>query len=362
MELNYKSFVKSEGREKLNIKAISKMALVAILVVVVIIAGVGAYLLLQPSTPQEDLQVGMVLYGHVDLGSWDPMCASTTLDLESELPIKAVFSEATEIVNAEDVIRNRATTDDLVFISTYIYQDAAIEVAGEFPDTPFVLQQFLKDDVSDLSIFPSNILLFVNEDTFAQTLFLSGVAAGKMTETNKIGLIVPDNSPGSAAMVQSFIAGALYANPDVEATYSIIGAFVDPIKSRDAAASMIEAGADVLWNGMDDESVIEEALSRGVYVTSQYRDTRATYPDTVIAVAQWQLSGWFKEPLESVIDGTWETYWSENRVTHIDFASGGCDVVYGSMVPADTLTYLADVKTQIINGQIDTPFLVGQWP
>lgn len=343
-------------------KAISNMVLVVAVVIILVIAGVGAYFLLPQSTPEEDFQVGMVLYGHVDLGSWDPMCASTTLDLESELPINAVFSEATQIVDAEDVIRNRATTDDLVFVSTYIYQDATIEVAEEFPDTPFVLQQFLKSDVSDLTVFPSNILLYVNEDTFAQSLFLSGAAAGKMTETNKIGLIVPDNSPGSAAMVQSFIAGAVFANPEVEASYSIIGAFVDPIKSRDAAASMVEAGVDVLWNGMDDESVIEEALSRGVYATHQYRDVRSTYPDTVIAVAQWHLSGWFKEPLESAIDGSWKTYWQQNRVSQVDLESDGCNVYYGNMVPAETVTYLDALRTQIINGQVDTPFLVGQWP
>jgi len=343
-------------------KAISKMIVTVAVVIILIIAGVGAYLLLPQSTPDEDFQVGMVLYGHTDLGSWDPMCASTTLDLESVLSINAVFSEGTQIVDAEDVIRNRATTDDLVFVSTYIYGDAAIEVAEEFPDTPFVLQQFLKSDVSDISAFPSNILLYVNEDTFAETLFLSGATAGKMTETNKIGLIVPDNSPGSAAMVQSFIAGALYANPDVEATYSIIGAFVDPIKSRDAAASMIEAGADVLWNGMDDESVIEEALSQGVYATHQYRDIRSTYPNTVIAVAQWHLSGWFQEPLESAMDGSWKTYWEQNRVSQVDFESEGCDVYYGNMVPAETVSYLNTLRSQIINGQVDTPFLVGQWP
>lgn len=344
-------------------KAISNMVIVAIVVVILIVASVAVYYLWQPSpTPEEDYQVGMVLYGHVDLGSWDPMCASTTLDLESVLPINPVFSEAIAIVDAEDAIRNRATTDDLVFVSTYIYQDAAIEVAEENPDKPFVLQQFLKQDVADLSKFPSNILLYVNEETFAETLFLSGAAAGRMTETNKIGLIVPDNSPGSAAMVQSFIAGATHANPDIEATYTIIGSFVDPIRSKDAAASMIEAGVDVIWNGMDDESVIEECLSRGIYATHQYRDIRSTYPDTVIAVAQWHLSGWFQEPLESAIDGTWETWWAQNRVTHIDMDSGGCDVYYGNMVPADDVAYLTNLRTQIINGEVETPFLVGQWP
>lgn len=343
-------------------KAISRMVLVAIIAVIIIIAGVGAYLLLPSQGPQEDFQVGTVLFGHVDLGSWDPMCASTTLDLESVLPINPVFSEATMIVDAEDVIRNRATTDDLVYVTSFIFGDGAIEVAEEFPDTPFVLQQFLKADVADLSKFPSNILLYVNEETFAQTLFLSGAAAGRMTETNKIGLIVPDNSPGSAGMVQSFIAGAQYANPAVTATYSIIGGFVDPIKSRDAAASMIEAGADVIWNGMDDESVIEECLSRGVYATSQYRDVRSTYPDTVIAVAQWHLSGWFQEPLEAAIEGTWKTYWQQNRVTDIDLASDGCNVYYGSMVPAEDIAYLDSLRTEIINDQVATPFLVGQWP
>ena len=131
-------------------KAVSNMVIVAVIVIILVIVGVGAYLLLPQSTPEEDFQAGMVLYGHVDLGSWDPMCASTTLDLEPELPINAVFSEGTQIVDAEDVIRNRATTDDLVYVSTYIYQDGAIEVAEEFPDTPFVLQQFLKSDVTDI--------------------------------------------------------------------------------------------------------------------------------------------------------------------------------------------------------------------
>jgi basic membrane protein A len=350
-----------------NSRGISRIVMVTILAVIIVVAAVGAVLYYyapgQEST--KEIQVGVVLYGHRDVGSWDPTMAAGMEDLVAEgYPIKLAYSEGVEIIDAEDVIRNRASVDDLVYVTTYIYQDAVLKVAKEFPDKPFILQQDVYTTAEELynsGDLPSNVLLFSNEQTFVQSLYIQGLCAAKMTTSNKIGFVLVDNSPGSAAQYNAVSEGLLKVNPDIDRSYVIIGTWSDPVATRDAVASLVGKGCDVIYNGMDDESADEEALSRGIESMHVYRDVRSTYPNTVQSDSVWTLSGYLKGPVQAVIDGTWKQYWSTNGIGQPSFANGGVTVEYGSMVPADVISYCDDAKNSIINGQLTLQYNL-EWP
>ena len=207
---------------------------------------------------KKDFQVGIVLYGHRDLGSWDPTMSAGITDLVTQgFKIKPVFSEEVQIIDAEDVLRNRASVDDLVYVTTYIYQDAVLKVAKEFPDKPFILQQDVYSTAEELynsGNLPSNVLLFSNEQTFVQSLYIQGLCAGSTTQTNKVGFVLVDNSPGSAAQYNAVRKGLFTINPSIETPYVIIGTWSDPIASRDAVTTLVGKGCDIIYNGMDDDS------------------------------------------------------------------------------------------------------------
>jgi len=348
-------------------QGISRMLMVAILAVIIIVAAVGVavYYYTPGQQSEKEIQVGVVLYGHRNLGSWDPTMAAGMEDLVAEgYSIKLAYSEEVDIIDAEDVIRNRASVDDLVYVTTYIYQDATIKVAKEFPDKPFILQQDVYSTALELynsGDLPPNVLLFSNEQTFVQSLYIQGLCAAKMTETDKIGFVLVDNSPGSAAQYNAVSEGLLKVNPDIERSYVIIGTWSDPVKTRDAVASLVGSGCDVIYNGMDDESADEEALDRGVQTMQLYKDVRSTYPDTIQSVSAWTLAGYLKGPVQAVIDGTWEQYWEDNGIGQVTFANGGVEVRFGSMVPQDVIDYCNEAKTSIINGELSLEYDL-EWP
>ncbi len=346
-------------------RGISRTLIVAILAIIIVVAAVGAVVFYLPKQQSKDFQVGIVLYGHRDLGSWDPTMTKGITDLVTEgFPIKPAFSEEVQIIDAEDVIRNRASVDDVVYVTTYIYQDATLKVAKEFPDKPFILQEDVYSTAKELydsGNLPPNVLLFSNEQTFAQSLYVQGLCAAKMTKTNKIGFVLVDNSPGSAAQYNAVSEGLLKVNPNIERSYVIIGTWSDPIKTRDAVASLTAKGCDIIYNGMDDESADEEALNRNIQTMHIYKDLRSTYPDTIQSVNVWTLGGYLKGPIQAVIDGSWKNYWKTAGIGQVTFANNGVDVKYGSMVPQDVIDYCNEAKTAIINGQISLKYNL-EWP
>ena len=351
----------------MNSRGISRIVIVAVLVIIIVVAAIGVVLYFNmPGTEsKEEIQVGVVLYGHRDVGSWDPTMAAGMEDLVADgYPIKLAYSEGVEIIDAEDVIRNRASVDDLVYVTTFIYQDATIKVAEEFPDVAFILQQDVYSTALELynsGDLPSNVLLFSNEQTFVQSLYIQGICAASVTTANKIGFVLVDNSPGSAAQYNIIRKGMFTVNPSIETPYVIIGTWSDPVATRDAVASLVGKGCDIVYNGMDDSSAEEEALSRGIETMHCYRDVRSTYPDTIQSNNVWTLAGYLKDPVQAVIDGTWKQYWSTAGIGKPDFSNDGVDVKYGSMVPQSVIDWCDGVKTDIINGQITLEYDL-EWP
>jgi basic membrane protein A and related proteins len=351
----------------MNSRGISRILAVAILAGIIIVAAIGATLYFYwPTQQKKDVfQVGVVLYGHRDLGSWDPTMAAGMTDLVTEgLPIKTVFSEEVQIIDAEDVLRNRASVDDLVYVTTYIYQEATLKVAKEFPDKPFILQQDVYSTALELynsGNLPSNVLLFSNEQTFVQSLYLQGVCAGQMTNADKVGFVLVDNSPGSAAQYNAVRKGLFNVNPNIETPYVIIGTWSDPIASRDAVATLVGKGCDIIYNGMDDEAADEEALNRNIQSMHVYRDVRSTYPNTVQSDCVWNLAGYLKGPTQAVIDGTWKQYWQSNGIGQVTLANNGVDVKYGSMVPENVISYCNEEKAKIVSGTLVLNYDL-EWP
>ncbi len=351
----------------LNTKAISRQLVIIALVGIIAVGAIagGYWYFSSPAqlTDSETLNVGVVLFGHHDLGSWDPAQASTVTDLiDQGYDINVLYSEETQVVDAEDVIRNRARIDDLVLVTSFIFSDGLIKVAKEFPDVAFVIQEEGNIPASKYGDLP-NVIFYNNKLTFLESFFLVGACAGEMTETNKMGAAFPMQIPGHAPFIRSIMQGADQVNPNVETSYAIMGTFSDPIKARDTAASFIESGCDVVVNFMDDEAIDEEARSRGVYSVHLYRDVRARYPDSVIANTVWKQSVWFKEVVEEMQAGTWKEYFAANRNGFdLDMKSGAVDVVWGSIVPSGTVEVLESLKTDIKEGRITIPYNLDDWP
>ena len=108
---------------------------------------------------------------------------------------------------------------------------------------------------------------------------MSGMIAGGMTKTNKIGMVGGYPIPEVNRLMNAFMAGAKEVNPKVEFMVTFINSWFDPPKAKEAAFAMIDKGADVMYA---ERFGVSDAARRKLAIGNVI-NTQDKYPDTVVA-------------------------------------------------------------------------------
>ncbi|WP_374584659.1 BMP family protein [Ideonella dechloratans] len=190
--------------------------------------------------------------------------------------------KATEnVANAdyERVMREYATGGaQLILGEAFAVEAAARKVAKDFPKTAFLLGSSGKPQAPNFAVFDN----FIQEPAY-----LSGMIAGAMTKTNKIGMVGGFPIPEVNRLMNAFMAGAKETNPKVSFTVSFINSWFDPPKAKEATFAMIDKGADVLY--AERFGVSDAAKEKGKLAIGNVINTQDKYPDTVVASALWNM-------------------------------------------------------------------------
>ena len=102
----------------------------------------------------------------------------------------------------------------------------------------------------------------VFDNYIQESAYLSGMVAGGMTKTNKIGMVGGFPIPEVNRLMHAFMAGAKETNPKVKFTVTFIDTWYDPPKAKEAAFAMIDQGADLMY--AERFGVSDAAKERGV--------------------------------------------------------------------------------------------------
>ena len=201
--------------------------------------------------------------------------------------------KATEnVANAdyERVMREYATAgNQLIVGEAFAVEGAARKVAKDFPKTAFLMGSSGKPQAPNFSVFDNYI---------QEPAYLTGMIAGGMTKTNKIGMVGGFPIPEVNRLMHAFMAGAKEANPKVEFTVTFINSWFDPPKAKEATFAAIDKGADVLY--AERFGVSDAAKERGKLAIGNVIDTQAQYPDTVVASALWSMEPTISLALKNV--------------------------------------------------------------
>jgi len=183
-----------------------------------------------------------------------------------------------------------------------------------------------------------------------------------VTETDKLGVVQAIAGPrDTRIMSAAFRSGAQHVNPDIEVLRVVIGGYVDPIKTRDSVASFVEAGVDVVFVGMDDESGTLEARERGIYSIQEYMDITAQFPDTMIGCTTWHWDVGIDLVLDAIVNGRFEEFRAENHEIPLTLEDRSLDIpVYGDMITDDVKEFAAELREKIIDGTVEIP-MVDEW-
>ena len=207
--------------------------------------------------------------------------------------------KATEnVANAdyERVMREYATAgNQLIVGEAFAVEGAARKVAKDFPKTAFLMGSSGKPQAPNFSVFDNYI---------QEPAYLTGMIAGGMTKTGKIGLVGGFPIPEVNRLMHAFMAGAKEVNPKTEFTVTFINSWFDPPKAKEATFAMIDKGADVLY--AERFGVSDAAKEKGKLAIGNVINTQPQYPDTVVASALWDMSPTIALALKNVKAGSFK--------------------------------------------------------
>lgn len=210
--------------------------------------------------------------------------------------IEYVYSENVANADYERVVRQYAEQGNKLIVGeAFAVEAAARKVARDYPDTGFLMGSSGKPQKPNFSVFDNYI---------QEPAYLTGMIAGGMTKTGKIGLVGGYPIPEVNRLMNAFIAGARETRPDATFTVSFIGSWFDPPKAKEAAFAMIDQGADVLY--AERFGVSDAAKERGKLAIGNVVNTQSQYPETVVASALWDMQPTIDLALKQVREGTFK--------------------------------------------------------
>lgn len=252
--------------------------------------------------------------------------------------------KATEnVANAdyERVMREYATAGNTLIVGeAFAVEAAARKVAKDFPKVNFLLGSSGKVQQPNLSVFDNYI---------QEPAYLSGMVAGGMTKSNRIGMVGGFPIPEVNRLMNAFMAGARETNPKVEFSVSFINSWFDPPKAKETAFAMIDKGADVMY--AERFGVSDAAKEKGKLAIGNVINTQDKYPDTVVSSALWNMEPTIDRALKLVREGKFiaEDYGSFSMMKHkgSELAPLG---TFEKKIPADIVTRVKAKEKAILDG------------
>lgn len=270
-------------------------------------------------------------------------------EARGEIEYKA--SENVSNADYERVMREYATAgNQLIVGEAFAVETAARKVAKDFPKTSFLLGSSSKPQAPNFSVFDN----FIQEPAY-----LTGMIAGGMTKTGKIGMVGGYPIPEVNRLMNAFMMGAKEVNPKVSFSVTFINSWFDPPKAKEAAYAMIDAGADVMY--AERFGVSDAAKEKGKLAIGNVINTQDQYPQTVVASALWNMEPTIDRAIDLVKKGQFkpEDYgqYSMMKFKGSELAPLG---TFEGKVPADVMTKVKAKEADILAGKFTVKIDDGQ--
>ena len=304
-----------------------------------------------PAQP-EPLKIAFAYVGPVGDGGWTFAHDNGRKAIEAEFGNKAVTSfveSVPESADAERVIRDMAAQGNkLIFGTTFGYMEPMLKVAADFKDVKFEHATGYKT-AENLRTYDSRTY---------EGAYMAGVIAGAMTKTNTLGVVASIPIPEVIRNINSFTLGAQSVNPKIKTKVVWVNGWFDPPKETEAATSLINGGADVLFQNTDSSAVLQTAEKMGKRAFGWDSDMTAYGPKAHLGSAVINWGPYYVKAVKDALEGTWSTggVWWGHKEGAIDMVSVADDV------PAEIKAKVDTIKAGLKDGSFHpwTGPIVGQ--
>lgn len=300
-----------------------------------------------PVKDPSEFKVGMVTdVGGVNDGSFNQSSWEGLQRAGEELGIQVNYLESKNDADYTPNIENFVDEDyDLIISVGYMLSDATRKAAEAYPDQQFAII----DDAANSDLPNVTCLMFEQ----AQSSYLVGYVAGKVTESNKVGFVIGMASDSMHQFGYGYLAGVKDANPDAEILQYNANAFNDPATGKSATTKMVTDGADVVFHaaGGTGLGVIEGCKENGIWAIGVDSDQSSIAPETILTSAMKRVDNASFDVAEAALYGT-----LEGGVKTYDITTAGVDIAptTDNLTP-ELLSEIEDVKAKIASGEIVVP-------
>jgi len=193
--------------------------------------------------------VGYVLVGPKNDGGWSMRHYDGFMSLKKHgYNVSGV--EMVPEAESTKVFRKLARKHDIVFATSFGYMDHMLKAAKKDSSTVFMHATGYKGNDTNMDNYVCHSF---------QARYLTGIAAGMLTKTNKIGVVGSHPIPEIIRNINALTIGAQTVNPDIEVSIVWINSWFDPPKDMDAAKALLDDGNDILYTTTDSPSVVSLA-------------------------------------------------------------------------------------------------------
>lgn len=293
-----------------------------------------------PAEKPAPLKIGFAYVGPVGDGGWSYAHDQARKKLQAEFGdrIQTSYVESVpEGPDAERVLRDMITQGDkLIFGTTFGYMDVMQKLGAEFPDVKFEHATGYKTS--------ANVRTY--DSRTYEGAYLAGIIAGAMTKTGTLGVVGSVPIPEVLRNLNSFTLGAQSVNPNIKTKVVWVNEWFSPPKETEAATSLINGGADVLFQNTDSPAVLKTAQEKGKRAFGWDSDMTAYGPKAHLASAVINWAPYYIKATKDVLDGTWamgQSWWGVKE--------GAIDLVsIAEDVPAEIKAKVDEAKNGLKNG------------
>jgi len=289
----------------------------------------------------EPVKIAFAYVGPVGDGGWTFAHDNARKALEKEFgdKISTSFVEnVPESADAERVIKDMVGQGNkLIFGTTFGYMDTMLKVAGESPDVKFEHATGYKQ-APNMNTYDSRTY---------EGAYMAGVVAGSMTKSNVLGVVGSVPIPEVIRNINSFTLGAQSVNPKIKTKVVWVNEWFNPPKETEAATSLINGGADILFQNTDSPAVLKTAEEKGKRAFGWDSDMTAYGPKAHLASAVINWGPYYIKTTKDYLASTW----TGNQKSWWGVKEGAIDLVsIADDVPADTKAKIDEIKKGLSDG------------
>ncbi len=258
-----------------------------------------------PNVEKGKFNVAMVLIGPHDDGGWSQSHYEGLEYIKENVDdVNVAYVEnVPEGADSEQIFRSLSRKGfDVIFGTSFGFMDPMETVASEFPDTTYI----------HLSGYKSNETNFGNLMGAMEVMkYLAGMLAGARAQQDgnpKLGYMATFPIPEELRLGNAFALGMRKTCPECTLDIRWLNTWHDPVIEKDAAASLFDAGAQVVFTGADTPAVADVATEKGKWGITYdwYGSCKAA---GCLTAPYWNWGPIYAKIVEEIRAGTYQVGW-----------------------------------------------------